>query len=71
MWRKCSLGLMVRAEDKASHPSQKVSIQERLWWPLLLCHQSGSAQWVPLACIKHLPECHTSLATSQVTPFQL
>lgn len=32
-----------------------------------------SAQWVPLVWIKHLPECHTSLATSQVqvTPFQL
>lgn len=39
MWRKqCSLWLTVRGEDKASRPSQRVSIQEILWWPLLICH---------------------------------
>lgn len=70
MWGKqCSLGLMVRGEDKDSHPLREVACEQDFAGPF--SPGTFSAPWVPLMCIKRLPECHTSLATSQVTPFQL
>lgn len=58
--KQCSLGLMVRGEEKASHPPQTGLYEQDFGGPF--SSVTISAQWVPQVCIKHLPECHTSSA---------